>query len=34
MNTLDIAGRSAGVTGGSPGIVLVDNTSVAGRAAH
>ena len=34
MNTLDIAGRNAGVTGSSPGIVLVNDTSVAGRVPH
>jgi len=33
MNTRDIAGRNADVTGGSPVIVLVNNTNVAGRAA-
>jgi hypothetical protein len=34
MNTLDFAGRVAVVTGGSPGIVLVNNSSVAGQAAY
>jgi hypothetical protein len=34
MNTLDFADRVAVVTGGSPGIVPVNNTSVAGRAAY